>query len=268
MDQPVDTPAALRDLMLLLMGTEGARCLENEIAAMSPPRLANLGRICRIAVRRLGDAISTPGSLSPRTAGCLLADGSFVSDPLTAAYWGGVVAGSRVDSPDDDRGVRRLKLLARLTTRQIRAHYLFYGTLRRLLADRDPAGIDFDTKRYRMAVFVPARALVRDMGFRENEHVRLGQLLFDILNGLGAELLLDGSNTGGEEYLKRFFKTEAIRGEGVVYAPSLAGVQFFLWAFAAGDMGNAYFLSSGLHCAVEGVPGSLDGAAMVYDDSL
>jgi hypothetical protein len=244
---------------------DDARYLEKEVAAMSASRLSNIERICRLAVRHVGNAMSRPGSVPPRVAGCLLADGSFVRDPLVAVYWAGVLAGSRTDSPDDDRGVRRLKLLARLATRHIHAHYLFYGTLRRLLADRNPSDVDFDGKRYRMAVFVPARALVLDLAFLPDEQPRLGQLLFDILNGLGGELLLDGSNTGSEEYLKRFFKTEVIRGEGVVYAPSLAGVHFFLWAFAAGDAGNAYFLSPDLRCAVEGVPGHLEGAAMVYD---
>lgn len=255
-----------RNMFKVLFG-DSARYIGEAVEAMSEPRRANVVRIANYAIRRLGSHIADPGEVPPRVLGEILGDGSFCADHLACEYYAGIVAASRSPNPSDDRGLRLLKTLSRLTVHQIRTHYLFYATLRRLLAARFPPDkIDFDTQRYRLAVFVPAVSYLAGMAFNENETLMMAALAGDALAGLGAELLLDGSNTGQEEYLKRFFKSDAVKGEGIVFAPSIFGIGFFLSAFGSGARDPRRFVEPGLHCAVEGVAEGLDGAALVYDD--
>lgn len=262
----METEAVLsRDLLTVVLG-DGAGHLGGEPEALSPPRRANLVRVCETAIRRLGDRVSDPGGVHPRALPHLFGDASCSGDPVAIAYRGGVLAASRTANPDDDRGVRRMALLSRLTTQQMRAHYLFYSTLRRLLAaNPKPGAMDFDSKRYRMATFVPGYHFVQAMGMAGGA-ANMGQMVTDILTGLGLELLLDGSNMGSESYLKKFFQTDAIRGEGIVFAPSVAGLQLFLWAFGAADANQGLFLAPEFECAVDGLPSVIEGAALVYSD--
>lgn len=255
-----------RNMLSVLLG-ETALYVGEEVERMPERRRGNIARICSLALKRLGDRVSDPGRVPPRVVGRLLGDGSYCEDALASEYWAGLVACSRTANPNDDRVVRRLSTLARLSTHQIRTHYLFYSTLRGLLmAARDPAAVDFESKRYRMATFVPASSYLAAVGFNEAETRKMSVLTSDILVGLGMDLLLDGSNTGTADYLQRFFKTGVIRGEGIVFAPSLPGVQLFLWAFGALDRDGAHYLNPIFDCAVAGVPAMLEGAALVYDD--
>jgi hypothetical protein len=255
-----------RNLFSILLG-QTAPYIGDAVDNMSERRRANIARICTLALKRLGNRVSDPGEVPPRVIGCLLSDGSYCQDRLASEYWAGLVACSRTANPADDRVVRRLKLLSRLSLHQIRTHYLFYATLRRLLMPtRDPAKVDFESKRYRMATFIPAWSYLQAMAFTENETKKMSVLASDALVGLGVDLLLDGSNTGTEEYLKRFFKTDAIRGEGLVLAPSLMGLQLFLWAFGALDRDAVHYLNATFDCAVEGIPEYCAEAALVYGD--
>lgn len=255
-----------RNMLAVLFG-ETALYVGEDVENMPERRRANVARIATLALKRLGDRVSDPGAVPPRVIGRLLTDGSFCEDHLASEYWAGLIVCSRTANANDDRVVRRLDVMARLSTHQIRTHYLFYATLRRLLmAARDPAGVDFESKRYRMATFVPAFNYLRAMAFTDAEARKMSVLASDILVGMGVELLLDGSNTGTEEYLKKFFKTDAIQGEGIVFAPSLMGVQLFLWAFGALDRDGVHYLNPVFDCAVPGMPEMVEGAALVYED--
>lgn len=257
--------ATLHDILALLFGPS-VDYVGAELASLSNERRANMTDICTIALKLLGDRVVVPAEIPPRILGCLVEDGSFCEEHLTKTYWGGIIASSRSACRHDDRGLRRLKLLGRLSTYQIRSHYFFYATLRSIIMGPPAAtGVDFDAKRYRMATFVPAVSYLKAMGFDELEVMNMAAIVTDSLAGLGAELLLDGSNTGSEAYLKRFFK-HGIAGEGIVYAPSVLGVQLFLWAFGMGDRDLAYMADPAFDCRVEGAPACMEGAVFVHRD--
>lgn len=264
---PEDIESDISHHMFSVLFGETALYVGEEVDRMPERRRANVARICTMALKRLGDRVSDPGMVPPRVIGCLLTDGSYCQDRLASEYWAGLIVCSRTVNPSDDRVVRRLKTLARLSTYQVRTHYLFYATLRCLLmAARDPATVDFESKRYRMATFIPAYPYLQAMGFNDNEAGKMSVLASDTLVGLGMDLLLDGSNTGTSDYLNRFFKTSVIKDEGIVFAPSLLGVQMFLWAFGALDRDAAHYLNPAFNCAVEGMPEQVEGSALVYDD--
>ncbi|MCC8179479.1 MAG: hypothetical protein LIP23_00990 [Planctomycetes bacterium] len=234
---------------------------------LTAQRRVNLAAIAKIALRRLGDKVANSDIMPPRVAARLVDTGSYISDPFAANYWAGVAAGARSLPGRDDRGNRWLRLLERLSFYQIRAHYLFYSTLRRLcIAVKPTRQLDFETKRYRLAVFAPVAGFVHALGLADDEIPSLGIIAADILSALGMENLLDGSNTGTEKYLKTFFKSRIIQGDGIVYAPSLDGIRLFMWAFAQGDRPYGAFVDEVPDFTIPGVPEVMDGAALIYDD--
>ena len=254
----------LGDMLPLLLGS-GNEYVGDSAMTMPERRRSCLEKACRAALKKLGDAVADAASVPPRVVGLWLEQASYCEDDLATEYLAGILACSRTAIFRDDRALRRLALLSRLSLLQIRTHYLFYATLRRLLLARPGAKpADLESSRYRLAVFVPVGPYVRAMALEPAEIRSTATLAGDILTGLGAELLLDGSNTGTEEYLKRYFDSPAIRGEGIVFAPSLAGVELFLWAFGKNDGTTARYLSPALDCGTNAAPAAIEGAEMIY----
>lgn len=257
----------LRNMLGVLFG-ETASYIGDSVAAMLERRRANVVRICKIALKRLGDGIAQPGSIPPRVIGYLLRDGSYCRDLAASEYWGGILACSKSVNSRDDRAARRLGMLARLGEYQLRSHYLFYATLRLLLMNfREPAKVDFDHDRMKLSTFIPAGYYILAMDFNKDEIARMPKLIHDVLYGLGQEMLLEGSNTGADDYLKTQFTTNVtgvIRGEGIVFAPSIAGIELFLWAFGIRDADIRYFLDPRLDCIISGIQMGVEESGLVY----
>ncbi len=207
---------------------------------MPERRRGNVDRICRVALRRLGDAIAEPGLVHPRVIDCLLTDGSQVVDAVAAEYWGGLLACARSANERDDRAARRMKTLSRLGEYDIRSHYLFYTT-------------------------IPAGYYILAMDYNRDEIARCPRIVSDMLVSLGMEYLVDGSNTGSDEYLKQHFTSRAIRGEGIVFSPGIQGVQLLLWAFGYRDRPHGFFVDDAFNCRIEGVAMGVDEAGLIYE---
>ena len=257
----------LRHMLQALFG-ETYLYIGTAVEDMPEKRRANIVRICKIALKHLDTGIADPGKIPPRVAQALLTDGSYVEDPVASQYWGGILACARTVNQRDDRAARRLKTLGRLGAYDIRTHYLFYTTLRLLLRNcRDPEKVNFDDEkeRFRLAAFIPAGYYILAMDYNKDEILHMPRILSDILVSLGMEYLVDGSNTGADYYLKQFFTSKAIRGEGVVFSPGLQGIQLFLWAFGYKDRPHAFFLDPDLQCRIHGVQMGIDEAGLVYD---
>lgn len=257
----------LRHMLQALFG-ETYVYIGQAVEKMPERRRANIVRICKIALGLLGTEVVEPGGIPPRVANCLLSDGSYVEDAVASQYWGGVLACARTANPRDDRAARKLKTLGRLGSYDIRTHYLFYTTLRLLLRNsRDPETVNFDDEkeRFRLAAFIPAGYYILAMDYNKDEIVHMPRILSDILVALGMEYLVDGSNTGADYYLKQFFTSQVIRGEGIVFSPGLQGIQLFLWAFGYKDKPHNFFLDPELRCRIDGLQMGIDQAGLVYE---
>jgi len=102
------------------------------IKGWAEKRAGNVERIFSIAEKKLGDRIDQDESVPTKVLKSILDDGSFSEDPLAAEYFGGVLASSRSGIPRDDRGVGKAALVTRLSTYQIRAHFIFYKIVKKL----------------------------------------------------------------------------------------------------------------------------------------
>lgn len=113
-------------LTLRLLGPT-ADYLGSGIRAWSEARVQNIRGILDKAGRKLDpESLSESGAVAPRVLRGILNDGSFVTDELAQDYFGGVLASSHSHHGRDDRAATYTELLSRLSTYQIRVHYLLY----------------------------------------------------------------------------------------------------------------------------------------------
>lgn len=111
--------------------------LGGELQEFTKRRIENFGKIFQNADQKLGDRSNTHGSVPPRVLKEILNEGSYSEDESATEYFGGVLASSRTSIGRDDRGARIAKLVARLSTYQLRSHLLIYSTIRHLFREDD-----------------------------------------------------------------------------------------------------------------------------------
>lgn len=246
-----------KDALQKLLGPT-AEYLGDGLRDLTKRRAENIGRIFQKAGVKLGDRIETPGEVPPRVLKTVVNEGSYCDDELAAEYFGGVLASSRTDTGRDDRGARIGKLLDGLSTYQIRAHYLIYGTVRHLFAD---AGIPFNMEgRPKMQIFLPFSGYFQAMDFSEKEMEQTGQLLNHVFFGLSAEDLIEGSHWqyGPKDSISKLFA--GAQGGGIVCGPSALGAELFLWAFGRADQLLEFIFDKTFQPAVFAAPLHVDGA--------
>lgn len=261
------TSADLNNMINVLFGNS-AGYIADDLAAMPDCRRANAIRIIRVGLKILGDRVSDEGSVPTRVAGMFLSTGTFCSELVSSVYWGGILASSRSPYSRDDRALRWLGVLSRLSEYELRTHYLFYSTLRLLLMNyREPGKIDFNADRFHLATFIPTFFYMTAMEYDQSEVERMPKIISSILYGIGQELLVDGSNSGTDHFLKEHFKTNitnVIKGEGIVFTPSILGIRLFLWVFGYRDADERFILDPRLQTGIPSIIPGIPHAGLVY----
>src|SRR5205085_5598990 len=93
-------------------------------------RVQSLKQIFNDCSKKLGDRLSDLGGVAPRVLMGTIVYGSYADNPITVSYFGGVLASSRSGISRDDRGAYFNSLINRLSTYQLRAHYLLYHAVK------------------------------------------------------------------------------------------------------------------------------------------
>jgi hypothetical protein len=203
-------------------------------------RTNNVSRIFSIAERKLGDRIETEGSVPPKVLKGILDEGSFCDDTVTAEYFGGVLASSRSGISRDDRGASFISLISRLSTYQIRAHYVFYYIIKNLF-DGQSMSVGTGEDREQMETYFPVDSFATAMAFDEKEELNL--LMAHIMFGLEKERLIEREfSTGSKNHMEKFFKNA--KHPGIIFQPSPLGTELFLWAHGKSSTGIAEFLET------------------------
>jgi len=199
-------------------------------------RVHNVARIFTKAKEKLGERIEESGAVPPRVLKEVLAEGSYCDDPLTAEYFGGVLASSRTQISRDDRGAHWSSLVAQLSVYQVRSHFLIY----RAICDRF-AGKDFKFNmddRPKLSVLLPISSYCSSMDFSHEELNQLSLLLNHSFFGLRKEGLIESFVYGEQAHLKKRLGADSNPPEegGVWVAPSALGAELFLWAHGQGHL--------------------------------
>ncbi|MCK6685913.1 MAG: hypothetical protein L6R30_26255 [Thermoanaerobaculia bacterium] len=197
----------------------------------------NTRRILGIALRHLGSRADGPEAVPPRVIKGLLTEAPFCDDALSAEYFGGVLASSRTGNPRDDRGAALMALIGRLTTYQIRAHFLLYSAIKAAAGLEERSEVEGED----LLVFVPLESFEEGMDFApsEDRQAILGHSVFGLVR---EGLVANGPLLGEEEALTEVYS--GVSGPGIVVGPSLLGAELFLWAHGRGDVAPQNLLRS------------------------
>jgi hypothetical protein len=79
----------------------------------------------------LGDKINAEGTVPSKVLKGILEEGAWCEEELQVEYFGGVLASSRSGISRDDRGATFNSIISRLSTYQLRTHYLFYHSTKK-----------------------------------------------------------------------------------------------------------------------------------------
>jgi hypothetical protein len=205
--------------------------LGEELKGWTEKRVENVARIFKKADKKLGDEVEEDGAVPPRVMKGVIDEGSYFDNELGAEYFGGVVAASRSTDGLDDRGATFTKLLGRLSSYQIAAHYFTYTVTRRLYLGAD-VNMGNETDRNRMDLFAPFAPFEMSIGIDGRSNSKARSILSHVMFGLTRDSLLQsfkyGDNiTSGKEGSKL---------EGVKFTPSAFGSELYLWVHGIGSM--------------------------------
>jgi hypothetical protein len=192
-------------------------------------RAENVQRVFARAGERLGDdELSRPGAVPPKVLKGILEEAQFADDELAAEYLGGVLASSRTGQPRDDRGASLVALVGRLSSYQLRTHYVLYSAAQRAFADeRVEINLGMSDERADHALFLSFEDYTDALDLQGEEFV---SILVHVLNGLLREdLIEDRYSWGASEHLRA---TQGARDYGnqtggLVYRVTMLGIELF-----------------------------------------
>jgi hypothetical protein len=210
--------------------------LGGELQEWTEKRAENVGRIFRNAERKLGpEGLKSDGSVPPRVLGAILSEGQFRDDALAADYLGGVLASAKTEDGRDDRGAALVALVSRLSTYQLRAHYMLYAQARNALAGRD-LNLGEQSVRKTNVLFLPMADFLAGMDFSNAEMVDFAGVLSHVVHGLIREgLLEDEFRYGGPSALGSMTSGPDFRPMGgILFRITPLGIELFMMAHGLG----------------------------------
>ena len=228
-----------RELIVKLLGPT-ADYLGEGLKTWTQKRSENLGRIFNNAIQKTGEKLNIEGQVPPRVLKGILDEGSFCDDPLTAEYFGGILAASRSGISRDDRGKTFIELLTRLSAYQIRAHFVFYQVVKNLYNGKE-LHFTLGEDRNKAQTFIPMPILAGSMGIEGEEGKKFAGILDHVIYGLQKEKLIEENFVYGNlNTIQKFFKSAT--DNGVIFTPSYPGVELFLWGYGRSDLDVNNFL--------------------------
>lgn len=232
---------ASKDLVTKLLGPT-ADYLGELLQGKVQKRAENIGRIFQKAAKKLGSKIDEPGQVHPKLLKGLIFDGSFCEDELTAEYYGGVLASSRSGITRDDRGAAYLEQVSRLSTCQVRTHFIIYTVTRKLFQGTD---VRPGEDRTAMRIYIPQSDYNRAMAFDDNNEKGdlIGLCMDHSFTGLNAFDLALFLYNGSPDYLSKNFPGLIFPESGLIVQPTPAGLCLYLWATGHGHIPSESFLT-------------------------
>lgn len=187
-------------------------------------RVNNMKAIFASAERKLGARLDSEGTVPPKVLKEILQEGSYSDDPVGVEYWGGILASSRTENGQDDRGASWAKLLAGLSSYTIRAHFVLYAIFAREFSGESISGSD-TLRSHR--IWIDREEFVAAIGLSEEQDLPVvDSVLAHVFFALHQFDLL------GESHWNARLEDGAPRG--VVAAPSASGAELLLWALGEG----------------------------------
>lgn len=209
-------------------------------------REKNLNRLLRKTEKRAKEAEEKgedPGYANPRVASQVFEAAQYSDQEVVAEYLSGVLSSSRDATGQSDNGVSWSGLVSRLSSDQLKVHYMIYASVRTPAQANPPAKVNL---LHLKEVVLPLDPIRLGGGF--DSPVAFS----DAVNGLMREGLIgDGYSYGPresvfEEHLKNHSVTYPHEFAAFRLVLTIHGIRLFLWGVGAGGMANDAYIDSSL----------------------
>ena len=211
----------------------------NQLKEWTEKKVNNTSNIFKNAEKKLGAKIEQEGRVPPKVLKGILEEGSWCEEELQVEYFGGVLASSRSGVSRDDRGAYFVSLITRLSSYQLRTHYLIYQAVKNHFDGQD-MNVGDSSDRGKMELYIPYDTYAKAMDFTDEEIGNFHVLMQHSIWGLDKEGLIATFQYGSADYLKQRYKS--VKGAGIIVQPSNLGIELFMWAYGYGQMPiNAFF---------------------------
>jgi hypothetical protein len=204
-------------------------------------KVTNTANIFKNAEKKLGDKINEQGKVPPKILKSILEDGAWCEEELQVEYFGGVLASSRSGISRDDRGAYYSALISRLSTYQLRTHFLLYQIVKELF-DNQKINIHDGNNCRDLEVFLPFETFYDAMDFTQEEGKNWLSILSHTIWGLNKEELLAHFSWGNHDHIKKKFPQA--KTAGIIVQPTKIGTELFMWAYGYGQLDTSSFFSS------------------------
>lgn len=217
--------------------------LGNGLKNSTDKQVQNLTRLVNNSLTVLGSKLDSDGQVNARIWRHILGAGAFCDDELTLSYFGGVLASSRNNNLVDDRGLTFVSLLESMSSYQIRTHYILYTILRKKLT-----GIEINYTENGWVeenrVYIPYSEFESSMNMKLTDRSQRDTYLPHIFWGLRRlELISHFSYTNID--VIGAYHPEA-EHPGFIIAPSLFGIELYMWANGHSDVPPFKFLDENI----------------------
>jgi len=234
--------------------------LGEEIKELTKKKVTNLSNIFKNAEKKVGEELNKPGAVPPKVLKGILSEGPWCEEELQVEYFGGVLASSRSGISRDDRGAYFTSLISRLTTYQLRAHYLLYHAFKfnfknYILNDAHLENLE------ELEISIPEKTYLEGMDFTGDEKLSINQLTSHAFWGLRNENLIGPFFYGDfESHKNRVHEEDSNKykvfdngrevgmnmpmrsKEWIIEAtPSPLGIELMMWAYGHGKKDIAEF---------------------------
>lgn len=196
-------------------------------------RVNNVSNIFKNAAKKLGTNLEVEGTVPPKVLKGILEEGAWCDDDLQIDYFGGVLASSRSGLARDDRGAYFSGIISRMSSFQLRTHYIFYHYLNQHFKG-DKINIWDVSERGSLKICVPMLVYYMGMEFFDDDSLDKWNLMGHSVWGLHKEDLIGPFIYGNKEILKEHYPNLQIETSGIVFEPASLGVELFMWAYGYG----------------------------------
>jgi len=256
---PASNRSASGELALRTFGPL-ADALGTELARLPPFASRNLQRLALVFSRK-----SEPGDeemVSPRLFKQVVDEAAWADDEIIAEYLGGVLASS-AKAPVSDTGVVVAQLIRRLSSAQLRAHFLIYSGLRRLREPIPVLDLSLAVNQSELHLELDYVSFFEHMKESTSSlHDHRG-LLQHVILGLAREELVDDVSWN-------YSRTMASAPDGddghteepLAVHPSPLGAELFLWGMGSPVIDQARLFDPGLELVYPDDIGPLVGSRL------
>lgn len=225
-----------KDLLLKIAGPT-ADYIGQGFKSYTQKGCENFGKIVLKTANKLGDKIDNlEEGIPPRIFKDIIEEGVYCEDNIVADYYAGILAGSRGNNLNDDRGKPFLSLLKSLSTMQIKSHYIFYHIIKELFNGSDLNLLEVSNLS-KLEFYIPDYVYHNAMSFGDVKFYQnniIAPPIWDLAN----KHLITFYASGKEEHLNQYLHkhNNNFPAPGFILGPTVLGIELFLWAYGKREL--------------------------------